>query len=96
MIFIFVLYFDYSGSWASQVEDINQWIQVEFNTPFKIAAIQTQGRSDASNQWVTSYKLSYGYDGISWNDANGNEEGDMVNLMYQSHSIIVLITFYRI
>ena len=67
---------------------------MEFKTPFKIAAIQTQGRSDTSNQWVTSYKLSYGYDGISWNDANGNDEGDMVNLMYQSHSIIVLIIIF--
>ena len=93
MIFTYVLYFDYSGSWASHAEDINQWIQVEFDTPFKIAAIQTQGRSEGG-QWVKSYKLSYGLDGISWNDANGNDEGDMVNLTYQSHSIIVLITLY--
>ena len=68
---------------------------MEFNTTFKIAAIQTQGRSDTSNQWVKSYKLSYGYDGISWNDVNGNDEGEMVNLMYQPNWIIVCITLYK-
>ena len=67
---------------------------MEFVTPFKIAAIQTQGRSEG-DQWVKSYKLSYGLDGINWNDANGNDEGEMVNLMYQSNGVIVCIILYK-
>ena len=64
-----------SGSWASHVKDQHQWIQVEFKRHFKIGAIQTQGRSDAG-QWVKTYKLSYGNDGINWwgiYDKNGKE-----------------------
>lgn len=64
------------GSWASYPNDQHQWIQVEFNRHFKIAAIQTQGRSDAA-QWVKTYKLSYGNDGIRWSgvyDGNGKEK----------------------
>ena len=50
----------------------NQWIQVELSATFKITAIQTQGRSDY-DQWVKSYKLAYGNDGVKWNDVNNDE-----------------------
>ena len=50
--------------------------------PFEITAIQTQGRSDGVNtwdhQWVKSYKLSYGNDGINWSDVKNDNGGDMV------------------
>ena len=52
--------------------DSNQWIQVDLSTPFKITAIQTQGRN-GYDQWVKSYKVAYGNDGINWNDVNNDE-----------------------
>ena len=80
MLFIKLLFlhfsrYEHSGAWNSHQNNQNQWIQAEFGTPFKITAIQTQGRSDY-DQWVKSYKLSYGSDGIIWsnvNDENGEE-----------------------
>ena len=71
------LFYGYSGSWSSLTVDGNQWIQVEFGTPFEITAIQTQGRSDY-DQWVKSYKLSYGSDGINWNNVNDENGEEMV------------------
>ena len=62
----------YSGAWASGANDLNQWIQAEFSTPFKITAIQTQGRG-GWNQWVKSYKVSYGIDGTNWRDINTDD-----------------------
>ena len=64
------LFHGWSGAWSSRINNDKQWIQVEFSAPFKITAIQTQGRSDCCDQWVKSYKLSYGNDGINWNNVN--------------------------
>ena len=72
-----------SGSWASHVKDQHQWIQVEFKRHFKIAAIQTQGRSDADRQWVKTYKLSYGNDGINWRGVYDNKGKERVRSRFK-------------
>ena len=78
-----------SGSWASHVKDQHQWIQVEFKRHFKIGAIQTQGRSDAG-QWVKTYKLSYGNDGINWRGVYDNDGKERVKLLFKYTLILLL------
>ena len=51
-----------TGSWSSQVNDVNQWLQVDFRQNVKIAKIATQGRQDY-DQWVRTYKIMYSEDG---------------------------------
>ena len=80
-LYLFICNAFYSGSWASHVNDRNQWIQVEFDRPFRVVAIQTQGRSDVE-QWVSSYKLSYGNDGIDWSGFHDNDGTEQVIYNY--------------
>ena len=69
----FILCFDitsfllcfYRGFWVAAELNLKQWIQVEFITPYKITAIQTQGRTNL-NQWLKSYKVSYSYNMNDW------------------------------
>ena len=79
-LFLPFLRYKHSGAWCSHQNNQNQWIQAEFGTPFKITAIQTQGRSDGNSQWVKSYKLSYGNDGIHWSDVSNKYGEEMVRL----------------
>ena len=51
------------GSWASRVNDIHQWLQVDLYSPYmKVTGIATQGRN-GYDQWVTRYTLWYSDDG---------------------------------
>lgn len=50
-----------TGSWSSQVNDVNQWLRVDFPQNVKIARIATQGRQDY-DQWVKTYKIKYSED----------------------------------
>ncbi|XP_019639923.1 PREDICTED: uncharacterized protein LOC109481774 [Branchiostoma belcheri] len=43
----------------------NQWLQVDVGAVTTVAGVITQGRSNYS-QWVTSYKLRFSRDGITW------------------------------
>lgn len=49
------------GAWCTGSLDSSQWVQVDFFVPRLITGIVTQGRAN-SNQWVTSYHVSYGND----------------------------------
>ena len=39
-----------------------EWIQVDLRKPTRVVAVVTQGRNspDWNDQWVTSYKISFG------------------------------------
>ena len=54
------------GSWTASKNDRNQWLQIDLgdkNT--KVTGVATQGGQD-SDQWVTSYKLQCGNDGVNF------------------------------
>ena len=68
-----------SGSWSSRSNNLNQWIQAEFTMPCKITAIQIQGRG-RHNQWVKSFKLSYGNDGVNWSDVDDKDGEELVKI----------------
>ncbi|ELU07425.1 hypothetical protein CAPTEDRAFT_124963 [Capitella teleta] len=53
------------GAWCSGFALPGEWIQVEFDAPMTVQAIQTRGRSDY-NQWVDSYTLHFSEDGTNW------------------------------
>lgn len=51
------------GAWSAKKNDKRQWLQFNLGKPTLITAIRTQGRQDY-NQWVTSYKVYFGNDGV--------------------------------
>ena len=54
-----------TGAWSAKSNNVNQWIQVTFLGDTRVTALGIQGRSDL-DQWVTSYRVSYSHDGISF------------------------------
>ena len=54
-----------TGSWSAKNNDQTQWLQVDLKAVAELTGIATQGRN-AHSQWVTSYKLQYGNDGVSF------------------------------
>ena len=63
--------------WCSAVPDsVNDWLQIDFARIIQVCALATQGDVNG-NEWVTDFKLSYSYDGNSWEaykDANGIDQ----------------------
>ena len=55
-----------AGSWTAKTNDLNQWLQVDFQRQTVVVGISTQGRVDSSTQWVKTYTLSYSIDGVSF------------------------------
>ncbi len=53
------------GAWSARHNDLNQWLQVNFNLQVTITEILIQGRGDV-NQWVKSYTVSYNNDGLNF------------------------------
>ena len=53
------------GTWAAGVNDLHQWIQIDFRVQTTVTYVATQGRF-GSSQRVTQYKLQYSNDGNSF------------------------------
>ena len=64
----------YAGGWAAQYNDAKQFIQFDLGNVTKVAAVATQGISDAD--WmVTSYTLAYSLDAGSFTEyLNGDRQ----------------------
>nr|WFD50011.1 nectin variant 3 [Paracentrotus lividus] len=58
------------GAWSARTNNVNQWIQVDLLSPYRIFAVATQGRQDL-NQWVTSYKIACSSDGATFDTVQG-------------------------
>ena len=52
-------------AWAARVNDLNQWIQIDFGIETTVTYVATQGRHNG-RQWVTQYKLQFSDDGNSF------------------------------
>ncbi|XP_068725986.1 uncharacterized protein [Montipora capricornis] len=52
-------------SWCSKIVSPPQYLQFDFGKVITVSGIATQG-DDVVDKWVTSYGISYGYDGRSW------------------------------
>ena len=57
-----------SGSWIAVTTDANQWLQIELRTlGTKVSRVATQGSNGVNHiDWVTSYMLQYGNDGVTF------------------------------
>ena len=53
----------HGAAWAASVPITHQWFQVDFGNLTTVSVIGTQGRQDF-DQWITTYRLSYSYDGL--------------------------------
>lgn len=54
-----------SEAWCASILDTNQYILLGGDVPKTFVALATQGRGD-TDQWVTSYKVSYTLDNLIW------------------------------
>ena len=59
-------------SWCSKVVSPPQYLQFDFWKVITVSGIATQG-DNVVDKWVTSYGISYGYDGWSWISYNGGQ-----------------------
>ena len=50
-----------NSAWVAAVNDLNQWIQIDFGIETTVTYVATQGRYNG--QIVTQYKLQYSNDG---------------------------------
>ena len=55
-----------AGSWSSRVNDLNQWLQVDFQRSTIVTGISTQGRQDYP-QFVRRYTISSSGDQNNFN-----------------------------
>ena len=56
-----------TGSWSTELADSpDEWIQADFGESYLLSKIITQGRQSTTQQWVTSYNISYSQDGDNW------------------------------
>ena len=67
------------GAWSARKNDVNQWIQVDFEKQTTVTNILTQGRNNnIYYQWVKSYTVYYSNNGI---DFTPYEEGGQVKVI---------------
>jgi len=71
------------GSWATRVNDLHQWFQINLRVEANVTFVATQGRYGISGQRVTEYKLQYSKDGISFQVFRQHgENSDKVRKIY--------------
>ena len=50
----------------------NSWLQVDLSAPSRVSGIATQGNGSSSfNEFVTSYRVRYSNDGVTWSEVGG-------------------------
>ncbi|XP_041463929.1 hyalin-like [Lytechinus variegatus] len=54
----------FGGAWVSAVTSMNEWIQVDLLTLYRVRGVATQGRQEYGQQWVTSYKINCSRDNM--------------------------------
>ncbi len=54
-----------AGSWSARKNDLNQWLQVDLGGYTIVTRVATQGRNER-DQWVSSYRLQYSDDGVTF------------------------------
>ena len=56
------------GGWVAGTSDVKQWLQVDLGTYSTVTSVATQGKKQSywANSWVSSYRLQYSDDGITF------------------------------
>eukprot|EP01043_Picozoa_sp_COSAG02_P070108 COSAG02_NODE_12285_length_1571_cov_12.119809_1_plen_295_part_10 len=57
----------------TQLSPGNDWVQMDLGVGRSVSGIVSQGRGDGhdGNQWVTTYKVQYSVDGVSFEEIDG-------------------------
>ena len=56
-----------AGGWRATTRDANQWLQIDLSSQYsKVTRVATQGRNGYWNEYVSSYKLQYSNDGVTF------------------------------
>ena len=58
------------NSWCSASVSLPQYLQFDAKKVITVSGVATQG-DNVMDKWVTSYAISYGYDGQKWFDYSG-------------------------
>lgn len=74
---------DNTGStWTAEASDSNPWIEWDFGSAKQISKVQTKGRPDCCQEWVSQYRLAFSPDGDTWTMLDdlfeGNQDKDTV------------------
>jgi hypothetical protein len=62
--------------WTAETSDTEPWIQWDFAAPKMIHEIETKGRADSAQQWITKYRLAFSTDGDTWTMLDDELEGN--------------------
>ena len=64
------------------ISGLGEWIQVDLRNPTRVVAVVTQGLNYPGNgqEWVTSYKISYGNSTTSLQVIHNESGSDLVSL----------------
>ena len=54
-----------AGGWSALINDVNQWLQVDFGSYTRVTQVATQGMNGV-DEWVTRYKLQYSDNGVTY------------------------------
>ena len=62
--------------WKPGSNSGGEWLQIDFIDGVAVKKVATQGGVFGGNNWVTSYKLSFSRDAVSWEffDENGQDK----------------------
>ena len=58
--------------WRPRIQDTNQYFQVGSSIPFVYEGLKMSGRNEFT-EWITSYKISYTLDGVTWTAYKNSE-----------------------
>ncbi len=82
---------DRIGAWSAEMDDTEQWIQVNLTDGKLVRGVMTQGRPDC-DEWVTEYTVQYSNDAITWYNITGENQTVMVRLnTYVIINILVVL-----
>ena len=62
------------GAWAAKDNDENQWLQVDLGKVTRVTKVASQGEGGESNHHVTSFSLSYSFNGQEFSLYQENSE----------------------
>ncbi|XP_078344750.1 uncharacterized protein LOC144630294 [Oculina patagonica] len=88
--------------WAALVNDVNQWLQVDFLQSVTLSKVATQGRHNYP-QWVESYFLSYSMDGSAFENYKqcGEDKifyanSDQTTIVYNTINPVIFTRYIRV
>jgi len=63
-------------TWCANTNDVNQYLQWDFEVLQVVRGVQTKGRANHHLHWVKTYRISYSPDGKTWKQLPEEFEGN--------------------